>query len=556
MSSRRPVVLMAILLVLVFGYLLKPDFGQPSLYPEVVPAAPEPPLPGENSISNLVVRKNDTGQWEASFDYYYTGEPRMVGISVDTPEGGSAPAKYRYSSTTFVPGVARGSHSVTAKLSYPGDAGITRQVLVRMYDSSKTGSDASYFVARAQVDQLIEWPSWFVMEEEQQFAELSPQQNLQRAIKLIDSGQRDNFERAKGILERLVSKDPSLTQAYIELARIAMKTNWGPEGLHHAESLLSSARQIEPENANARILMGYVYTHQKRYKAAEALFTEAAASNPPNLWLWTNWGELPAMQGRLDQAAAKYRQAITRPRTEDTYDYARADSYRRLIALLERNKDLDGIEALYKATVTDFGEVTCFSVSYAKFLVQHRGDAASASTVARSAFGSSCSPDDARQVFGLAQYVLWARGEGASRAEALNQARIYLPPGAQPFYLLARSEKTVDVAAKLAAAGEKIDQRDNDKLTALAHAVRSEDLQTARRLLRLGAKPDALVGYDDVPVAIMPVMSGNLEMVKLMQQFGADYAKITYLGATAFDFAQQTGDVELKNLLSHKPQTL
>ena len=77
-----------------------------------------------------------------------------------------------------------------------------------------------------------------------------------------------------------------------------------------------------------------------------------------------------------------------------------------------------------------------------------------------------------------------------------------------------------------------------------------------RHLLRLGAKPDAHVGYDEMPVALMPVLAGNIEMVKLLEQFGADYAKISFQGATAFDFARQTGNTELLEALKQKPQVL
>jgi len=41
-----------------------------------------------------------------------------------------------------------------------------------------------------------------------------------------------------------------------------------------------------------------------------------------------------------------------------------------------------------------------------------------------------------------------------------------------------------------------------------------------------------------------------------MRQFGADYGKLTYQGATAFDFAKQTGDSDLLQALEPTPRTL
>jgi hypothetical protein len=41
-----------------------------------------------------------------------------------------------------------------------------------------------------------------------------------------------------------------------------------------------------------------------------------------------------------------------------------------------------------------------------------------------------------------------------------------------------------------------------------------------------------------------------------MKQFGADYGRISYEGATAFDFAKQSGDPELLEALEPTPRTL
>jgi ankyrin repeat protein len=56
----------------------------------------------------------------------------------------------------------------------------------------------------------------------------------------------------------------------------------------------------------------------------------------------------------------------------------------------------------------------------------------------------------------------------------------------------------------LVAAGESIDQQDNDKLTALGYALQNQNLAAARRLLALGARPDVAVGESSVPLALLP----------------------------------------------------
>lgn len=545
MSSRRPLILMAVLLVLLIGYLTRPFWlpaGSGSASPQ---GQAEPLLPGENSVSNLVVSRNPAGEWQASFDYYYTGE--RAWIEVGLPERQEAHAVAKWAKPLLY--LKRGANHETVVLSHPGVAMTTRKVVVEMRGVGRTYSSV-------QVDHVIEWPEVWEWIQERQFATRSPQVSLERAVELIDLGERHAFSEAKSILERLIQEDPSFDPAYIELARIAMKTNWGAEGLHHAEGLLSSALQIKPDSVNARILLGYVYTHQERYKQAEKLFVEAAGVNPPNIWLWANWGELLAKQGKFDKAIAKYREAVERPVASETYERARFDAYTKLLALLERKKDLDGMEELYKRGLVAFGKSSCHSLKYARFLLQRRGDAEGAIDLARKSLKVSCWDENARETLGLAHYVAWSKAEGAARMEALNQARIYLPPGAKAMYLLAGSESTTKAAAQLVASGENIDHKDNDRLNALAHAVQNEDAATARRLLRMGASPATPVGYGDLPVALMPVMSGNLALVKLMRQFGADYGKLTYQGATAFDFAKQIGNSDLLQALEPAPRTL
>lgn len=97
--------------------------------------------------------------------------------------------------------------------------------------------------------------------------------------------------------------------------------------------------QIRPDSVNAKILLGYVYTHQQRFQKTEALFVDAAKSYPANAWLWTNWGELLEMQGHTDQAMEKYREALEHPATLVSSD-ARVAAYQYLLKLLKAGRTL------------------------------------------------------------------------------------------------------------------------------------------------------------------------------------------------------------------------
>jgi tetratricopeptide (TPR) repeat protein len=553
--SRRPLVLMSLLVALLLGYVYRSTFSHPDL-PTSRPAlhSDPRPLPGRNSVSGLTVERGKQGVWTADFDYFYTGEPRFAALRIDmtsvsgSSNGPEAPRHFE----THIPHPEPGAHHVSVMIAYPGTELTTRQISAKLL-RSLVGNDV---IASNEVEKVIEWPTFMTWVRDQQMAQSSPDTNLARAVELVDSETGPNLSQAKAILEGLIAQNPRFEPAYVEMARISMKSNWGPEGLHQAETLLSSALQINPNSTNAKILLGYVYAHQTRFPKAEALFSQAAATDTHNLWLWTNWGEMLVMQGNLDQAAAKYREAITRPMTHDTYDRARAEAYIRLLELLERRHDLDGMEVVYKQRISDFGPGSCYSSDYARFKLQARGDTEGAISLARGALGQNCEDSEAREILGLAEYVKWAAVAGAERTEALNQARIYLPAGPRPLYLLAGSERTIAAAKELVASGEQIDQKDNDGLSALAHALQDGNLGAAKRLLSLGARAEGTVGPAGMPVALLPVIQGNVDAVRLMRRYGVDYSKLRFHGTSAVDFAKQSGNSELLDALGAKSSVL
>lgn len=262
------------------------------------------------------------------------------------------------------------------------------------------------------------------------------------------------------------------------------------------------------------------------------------------------------MQHKENQAIGKYREVLARPMSHDAYDRAREVAYISLLTILDRRHELDGMEALYKQRIADFGPHDCYSSEYARFMLQVRGDAQGAIDIARRGLDENCVGAPARQVLGLAEYVKWATTSGPEQAESLSQARIYLPAGPMPLYLLARDERNGVAIKKLIATGEHIDELDSDRQTALSYALRHGDLGATRRLLALRANPDMLVGFEEIPVALLPVMQGNVEGVRLLREHGVNYSKLRYRGITAFDFARQNGDEKLLQALGHSETTL
>jgi tetratricopeptide (TPR) repeat protein len=502
-------------------------------------------LPGANSISNVSVRPAEEGRWLVNFDYFFTGEPSDAVFHIDLT------LKNRPETITPLvyhgPAVQRpqpGAHHFATSFDY-SSPGTSTQFIVSLTNGGfgvTTASADVKVLAAQRVDQVVTWPSI----EERQFY---------LARDMISNGSDQAIHQARPLLEQLITKNPKFAPAFVELARIAMKTNWGPEGLHQAETLLDSALKISPDNVDAKVLLGYVHAHQHRFREAEALFVDAASSDPPNAWLWTNWGELLAMQGHTDEAIGKYSEAIKHPENLASGG-ARAMAYRNLLELLNARKDFDRMEALYKQRITDYGPGSCFSADYARFELNVRGNPQGAIDLARGALNLNCEDTPSREVLGLASYALWAQRSEPESTEALNQARIYVPPGPMALYLLASNDNTMAAARKLLATGEGIDEKDNEQMTALGYALEEGQVETAERLLRLGARADTPVGIDAMPVALLPVLKGNVEEIRVLKRAGVNYSKLRYRGATAFDFAKQMGSDALLQELTRNERAL
>lgn len=560
MSSKRPVILMGILLALLGAFFVWPALQDRYLanaaWPGAAAAQPtkdQPPLPGENGVSNLIVRQQPDGRWIASFDYFYTGAPHDAMVRVfqmvhGGGGGGATPIRWQVGGMS----AQRGKQHFSTEVFNPNvhQMYTTSQVLALM-DVAPAPP-----LTQVAVSQHIQWPDPLVVEVEQAIAAGKTDAIVQKAALQIDTNHPDEVQKARALLQTLVEKSPRTDAAYVELARTAMKLNWGPAGLRDAENLLLTALQLQPDSVNAKILLGYVRTHQGRYKEAEPLFVEAAAANPPNLWLWANWGQLLAMQNRIEPAISKYREAIARPPTNDTYDRARHDAYDNLLKLLRQRKDTAGLEALYKQRAQEYAGKGCFAIDYARFLVLQHGDAEGAAAVLRDTPSPQCDLQGVREVQGLGHYVNWSKGTDPERTASLHQARALLPVGPSLFYTLASTDRGAALARQLVASGEKVDVQDNQQFDALAYALRNGETGIARRLLGLGARPTAEVGPERMPAALIPVFTRDFDSIRLMQRAGVDYTKLQFQGSTALDHARERDDGKLLQALDPRSRSL
>jgi tetratricopeptide (TPR) repeat protein len=507
---------------------------------------PAPPLSaearmakGENAIAPLLVERADDGSYWVTVHYHYTGSPKGARLEVGyIASRAEVPVEADHTVYTLgYPELIEGTQRLRFRMQRPDEP--LHRYTQGIYASMRDPRHRTF--EHSSLTKLIKWPATVQA--------LPSETVLKEAISHIDSDDPDALELAKIQLERLVARDPKQDQAYLELARVAMKTNWSPEGLRAAEALIKSAQQLRPDSVNAKILLGYVYVNQGRDKEGLALFEQAARAGTSNLWLHVNWGELLAKQGKQGPAIEKFREALKVKPTGDANDRARRHAYTNLLRVYRNTGDLDAIEAVHRQRWAEYPEFVCHGTAYAYFMVSMRGDPGAANAITKTLPAGNCKSSEARMLPNLVRYVNWSITKGDGRDEALRAARVAMPVSPQLFKVLAESDQTLAVARQLVAVGEKVAMQDNQRMDALTYALASGDIAAARRLIAIGARTDALVGAEQMPVALVPVLNADVAGIALMQKSGVDYAKLRFRGATALDWARQQGDEQVLNAL-------
>jgi tetratricopeptide (TPR) repeat protein len=533
LKEKRTIALLAVLLMLVAGVVLRPHLE--ALFSK--PAGTElRVLPGENKITGVQVLLGKDGLHTARVEYFYRGDqgPSIwLGIQTDARKG-----------TQWSGGggksVAPGQGVVDIEMLRPND----EKVLVTRKVSAAMGPFSNPLVVHT-IDHVIEWPDTATYFANRALAGKTSEQLYEEAVRLIDEGSSRGVVSARQMLEKILLKEPGYAPAQIEMARVAMKTNWGPEGLRQAEQYLDAVLATDAANANAQVLRGYVHVHQKRYKDAEADFINAAAARTKNLWLWANWGQMLELQGKDEAAIEKYREAVAGERSYDTYDRARLEAYRHLFALLDKRKRFDEIDTLHQRRVAEFSKMPCLRIEHAMYRLSRQAEPTEVVTMAAAAMEGGCSDSHARATLGAAHYVAWAGQQGEVAAKSLAQAQVFLPEGPWLFYTLAGNDATAKIIPRLVAKGTPINIKDNEKFNALAHALGRGDLDVAKRLMRLGSRPTELVGEDPYPAAFIPLMNQDLAGVNLMQAQGVNYAKLKWRGVTGLEIAKRMPNAEI-----------
>ncbi|HEB82946.1 MAG TPA: tetratricopeptide repeat protein [Gammaproteobacteria bacterium] len=373
------------------------------------------------------------------------------------------------------------------------------------------------------------------------------------AYDLIDSGLKPNLSRAKTILDEIISRDPDFVDAYIELARYIMKTAEAPVSFDMAEKKLLIARDINPEHANTRVLLGYVYTNQGRYDEAEKEYQKAEKLGTDNLWLYANRGLNFEKQSKTDQAIEQYIKVMSSPRKFDRNDRVMLWTHVRLFPLLESRQRYKEANRYYTKFVHDFPSQSCVLLSQAENELFNLGDYESAIEHSLLAGKEGCSRESA--ALAPAYYLKWFnQTENGERKinGVYRQAEAMAPEDVRLFYYLALSDFTSPVIHALVQKGRNLDVENGEGFTPLLLSVYTANRQAVKRLLAEGANINNVSRKMKISPLGLAVIRRDIDMVKLLIENGADTEMALPNGKDLYSWSRENGAVEISRLLGNK----
>ncbi|WP_223671331.1 ankyrin repeat domain-containing protein [Kangiella shandongensis] len=365
---------------------------------------------------------------------------------------------------------------------------------------------------------------------------------------LIDYNGSKYYKKAKRLIDYSLAKDPNFVDTYHELARYLMKTQGfgtNSPGVLQAEQVLLTARDINPEHANTRVLLGYVYSWENRFEEALKEFEKAEEIGTDNLWLYTNWGQMYERKGKTKKAIKYYRKAVSDPKPQNSYDRGMLFGYRYLSSLYLSEKMYKEASKMNAEASKKFDEKECFEAKmqlidalyldkYEQVLNQLE---LSPSRYCKSTY---------KELKVVANIRMWNSLSKKNKGEAelyYRKATVLNPDYVELLATVAQYEFSVNegVLENFKTNKRGLDVTDADDRSALVKAILSNDIESVERLINAGASVSKSYTEQKLTALIIAVAYNNLELVKLLVKEGANINHKIANGMSAIDIARSNG---------------
>lgn len=354
----------------------------------------------------------------------------------------------------------------------------------------------------------------------------SVEEQYQAAKEYLSIGGSDNITAAKEILTPLLAKYPFSAPLLVEMARYHIKSE-SPDGVKRAENLLLKAVSKEPEYAEGRLLLGYVYTLQGLYVEAEEQYADAEQLGTDNLWLYANRGLNYQLQQKVHAALDMYLLAVETPSENTSTFQVRKWIYDSsdLFALLLIDQQFEQAVRHYDKYAKLVPSQPCVCQLKASILLHHLDKPRESIKSYSAAQDAGCTAKNATAA--LAYYLLWHRGleTGSAFAQLKSDyisAQSYAVDDASLLFAASLSPNTAALMPALIHEGKQINAVASDGMTALLYSVAAKNLGSAHRLLQLGADVNQASGQDGLMPLLLAVYTNDAHMVQLLLDAGAD----------------------------------
>lgn len=117
---------------------------------------------------------------------------------------------------------------------------------------------------------------------------------------------REQYGEAEKLYKKILHKDPGNTEAFVDLALIAFKSDHSRE----SELLLHHARNLDENNFRGWALYGHVLMARLKLEDSEEVLRAGLEKYPDNSELWTSLGETLGQLLRAEEAVAAYEKAL------------------------------------------------------------------------------------------------------------------------------------------------------------------------------------------------------------------------------------------------------
>jgi hypothetical protein len=357
------------------------------------------------------------------------------------------------------------------------------------------------------------------------------------------------LEEARQLLQSVFQAQPADIQAHVEMARYEMDMGADDQGRLRSDAAtragrhLAAAHNIEPDNANALVLLGKLREDMHHYPQAIAALDRAKALGTSNPWLYINYATTDAAMGRWEQSAASLRALMSdRAHLGPLTDGMQGAVDAAWIKIHEHNQDIQSLAADYHRMLVRSPCSACAHAGYANFLLAWRNDVDGAINEANKA--NSLAEGSGGDTLALANYVKWDQLRNRDPVAAqrfLDAASSWRPDrnGVVRYALpgLVHSPLIQHLVASFIAEGLSLDVPDDEGFTTLVCAISCGYPESVPWLLDHGAGVDTRQTHDRSTPLVEAAFENDLATLLLLAHRGADVNAGNRTGRTALWFA-------------------